>query len=298
VDGTVTEMVSVDGLVRNNPNTWELLHDVPGETRCAVQLFGAKPETFSEALGVLAAHDRVPDAIDVNMGCPVRKVVGAGAGAALMRDPVRAGRVVESVVEAMERRRVRRPVWVKIRSGWDDDSINAPALARVLQDAGASGITVHARTRRAHYSGRADWRVIADVVDAVKIPVLGNGDVRSGEDAVAMLSETGCLGVMVGRAALGAPWIFDPMIAILDGRTPRGNPRPEERIRVVLCHLEMEVALRGSERAARFMRKHIHWYTHGLPGSARLRERVNHCNDAETLHRVLAGYRAKVGNLS
>ncbi len=290
-DGTVTEMVSAEGLVRDNPNTWELLIGLDGEEHCAVQLFGRDPVAFSEGLARMVDGGFVPAGIDVNMGCPVPKVVRSGAGAALMKDPKAAAAIVRSVRRRLEMEGLSIPLWAKIRSGWDENSVNAPEIATVLADAGVDGLAVHARTRSAYYSGDADWEVIRAVVEVSNLPVLGNGDVFSGERAQSLLDETGCHGIMVGRGAMGAPWIFGEIRATLGGLEGFSTPDPRERISVALCHLEMESCHRGSERAARFMRKHLHWYTRGLPGSAMLRDKVNHAGDAQELADLLVKYR-------
>ncbi|MFO7941080.1 MAG: tRNA dihydrouridine synthase DusB [Bacillota bacterium] len=290
-DATVTEMISVDGLVRDNPNTWEMLRGVSGEKHCAVQLFGQAPDLFSEAASKLSRSGLAPVAFDVNMGCPVPKVVKRGAGAALMLDVDAAAAVVQSLVEGARSFGISVPVWVKIRSGWDPETVNAPEFARQMVQAGASGVTVHARTRSAYYSGRADWEVISRVVAAVDVPVIGNGDVFSAEDAVKMVRRTQCAGVMVGRGAMGAPWIFREIAAALAGRKTPAPPAPKDRVDVLLRHLFMEVEFRGTVRAARFMRKHVHWYTSGLPHSAALRDRANGCETGEQLRGLLEEYR-------
>ncbi|MFP4200988.1 MAG: tRNA dihydrouridine synthase DusB [Bacillota bacterium] len=293
-DATVTEMISVDGLVRDNPNTWDMLRGITDELCCAIQLFGRTPELFSEAASKLARSGIVPAAFDINMGCPVPKVVKGGAGAAMMLDVGAAAAVVRSLVEGVRRLGLSVPVWVKIRSGWDPDTVNAPGFARSMVEAGAQGVTVHARTRSAFYSGPAGWRVISRVVRAVDVPVIGNGDIFSGEDAVRMVRETRCTGVMVGRGAMGAPWIFREVAAALAGREIPAPPRLEDRIDALLGHLAMEIELRGTVRAARYMRKHVHWYTSGLPYSAALRDRANGCETGEELRDLLEEYRDHV----
>lgn len=293
--GTVSEMVSVEGLVRNNSNTWDMLRGIEGEAHCSIQFFGSNPPVFPDALEQIIERGHTPAAIDINMGCPVPKVVRSGAGAALMKDPATAVAIVAGLDRYLRKRGLRIPLWVKIRSGWDADSINAPALSAALEEAGADGITVHARTRAAFYSGEADWDVIAGVVDTVSVPVLGNGDVLAGADAARMLQSTGCAGVMVGRGALGRPWIFGEIGATLAGESPPEEPTPGRRIALLLGHLEMEEELRGSEGAARFMRKHVHWYTRGLPDSASLREEANRRGTAGDLGELLVRYAESLG---
>ena len=271
----VSEMLSAKGWVFSggkNRNANDLLARLPGEGAAGLQLFGSEPEYMAEAARRL--QDRGFQFFDVNFGCPAPKITGNGEGSAMMRDPARIGRVVRALADATP-----LPVTVKIRSGWDERSVNAVEVARVCQDNGARAITVHARTRMQQYAGVADWRVIADVKRAVRVPVFGNGDVRCGADALRMLEETGCDAVVVGRAAQGNPWIFREIAAALRGEEAR-PPAPGERVDMAIRHYGLEIRLYGEKPALLQMRKHIAWYVHGMPGASRFRERINAMNDA------------------
>lgn len=259
-----TEMISSKAIQFKNRRTWNML-DLEGEDPIGVQLFGSVPEVMAEAARVAQAEGA--DLIDINMGCPVPKVVGNGEGAALMRNPDLAWAVVNKVAKS-----VSVPVTVKIRAGWDEDSINAVPFAQGLVRNGAAAITVHGRTRMQMYSGKADWNVIAQVAKGVAVPVIGNGDIWSGSDAAAMLTQTGCSGVMLARGTLGNPWLFAEVRAALEGREYE-PPSPRERIEMAVRHLRMELDYRN-ERAVTFMRKHIAWYLKGLPGTAGLKKEI------------------------
>ncbi len=276
-----SEMISCHGLMRNQPNTLQLLATHPDEHPVAFQLFGADPEVMAEAgLKIVEAG---ADLVDLNFGCPVPKVVRHGGGAAMLKDPVRLQAIVAACV-----RKSPRPVTVKIRAGWEQDRVNAVEIAQRVEDAGAAAITVHARTRSQKFEGRADWSIIAEVVRRVTIPVIGNGDVRTGEDAAQMLEETGCAGVMVGRGAMGRPWIFREINEFL--KLGRNSPEPEweEKIRIMREHYDGLQALKGEKRARLEMRKHTAWYLHGLPGAAEIRRQVNICEDRSSFLAILA----------
>ncbi len=264
-----TEMVSDKALVYRNERTFDMLRLSERERPVAVQIFGSDPETMARAAALVQERAQ-PDLIDINMGCPTQKIVKNGEGAALMRDPARARDIVAAVVEAS-----RVPVTVKIRKGWDALHANAPEFAQVLVAAGVSAITVHGRTRDQFYSGAADWGAIREVKLAVDVPVIGNGDVRSPEDAARMLAETGCDAVMIGRAALGNPWIFREVAAYLESGERLPPPGPDERLEVAVRHLDMLVELFGERSAVLQMRKHAAWYVRGTTGASQARVRIN-----------------------
>ncbi len=271
-----SEMVSAEALVRDSRRTLEMLATDARERPVAFQLFGSRPASLAEAAKILSGRDI--DFIDINMGCPVPKVLKSGSGSALLKDPLLARKIMEAVVESSS-----KPVTVKIRLGWDAKSIVATDLARNAEAAGIAAVTVHARTKSMGFSGKADWGMIKMVKEAVGIPVIGNGDVRSAQDAKRMLDETGCDGVMIGRAVEGNPWIFREAKFLLGtgGILPR--PSLEERQSVMLRHLRDVVALLGESVGVREMRKHLCWYTRGLPGGGEFREKVNRLTGADTV---------------
>ena len=284
----VSEMLSAKGWVFSkgkNRNASDLLLRLPGEGPAGLQLFGSEPEYMAAAAAQL--EDRGFDFIDINFGCPAPKITGNGEGSAMLRRPEAVAAVVRATVGA-----TRLPVTVKIRSGWDEDSVNAPEIARICEDCGARAVAVHARTRMQQYAGRADWRVIRAVKRAVRIPVLGNGDVRSGADALRMLEETGCDGVIVGRAAQGNPWIFREIAAALRGEAAP-PPTPRERVETALRHFGLEVGLYGEKRAVLEMRKHIAWYVHGMREASRFRERINGLSSAGAMADALRAFAAE-----
>ena len=285
-------MVSVGGRVYINGRSEairELLFRFPGEGTCGLQLFGREPEFVAEAARRLEGAGF--SFIDLNFGCPAPKITGNGEGSALMKEPVQIAKVVRAAADA-----VKFPVTVKIRSGWNPESVNAVEVAKICEDAGAKAIAVHARTRSQFYGGQADWSVIAAVKRAVKIPVFGNGDVRSGADAVRMLHETGCDRVIVGRAAEGNPWIFREIRAALTGEA-YSPPAFAERMATALRHLDLAVVLYGEKKGVLEMRKHVAWYITGVPGAAKLREGVNGVCEAEEVRELLMRY-AGLGNRS
>ncbi|MBC7346724.1 MAG: tRNA dihydrouridine synthase DusB [Clostridia bacterium] len=279
---TYTEMVSAKGLLYRNPRTLSLV-DLAGEERVGVQLFGAEPAEVAEAAALVVERGAV--LVDLNMGCPVPKVVKAGAGAALMRDPDRAAAIVRAVAEA-----VPVPVTVKMRKGWDAGEETALWLAREVAAAGAAAITVHGRTRADRYHGRADWEIIARVKEAVSVPVIGNGDLFQPEDAQRMMALTGCDAVMLARGVLGNPWLFAACRAVLAGEPPPPPPAGRTRVETALRHLEMMIGYYGEERGVLKMRKHLTWYLKGLPGAARLRQEVCSLKSAAALKKRLLGY--------
>ncbi len=265
----VSEMLSAKGYVYNpeSPAHQRLLYRRKGEGVCGLQLFGSDPAMLSEAARRL--NDTSFDFFDFNMGCPAHKIVSNGEGSALMLEPLKAAKLISALVKAAQ-----KPVTVKIRAGWDAEHVNAPELARIAEQSGASAVALHPRTRDMFYSGRADWSLIAKIKALVRIPVIGNGDVRSGEDALKMLYETDCDAVMVARAAQGNVWIFDEIRCALEGR-PYTPPSPKDRVLLALKHLDMQVDMLGEKLGVMEMRKFIAWYLQGLPGSGALRARVN-----------------------
>ena len=278
-----TEMISANGLVRKTAKTYEYLKTSADDRPLGVQIFGADPEVMAQAARIV--EDSGVDLIDINMGCPVRKVIKAGAGAILMKDPDLVARIVDAVKKA-----VKIPVTVKIRSGWTRSSINALEIAKIVEDCGADAITVHARTADQGYSGRADWEIIAEVKKVVKIPVIGNGDIRQPHDAVRMLTETSCDAVMVGRGALGNPWIFKGIVQVLGDQTINYLPGLEQRKEMIENHWKMEDKFLGFRLADKSFHKHILWYTKGLDNSSRFRELAGKLKDKENILNELNKY--------
>ena len=274
------EMVSAKAVFYGNRNTKELLQVNPGERPVSLQLFGSDPEVLSD---IAARLEEGPyDLFDLNMGCPVPKVVKNGEGSALMKDPKLVERILSSMVRAL-----KKPVTVKIRKGFNDESVNAVEIARIAEGCGAAAVAVHGRTREQYYSGKAGWEVIRQVKEAGSIPVIGNGDVDSPEAAKRMLAETGCDGVMVARGAKGNPWIFKRITEYLEtGRIPP-KPSREEVKAMMLRHGEMMVEFKGEAAAMREMRKHVAWYTAGWPHSAALRNDINAVETMEALRELI-----------
>ena len=274
------EMVSAKAIYFNNKNTIELLTIHDEEQPSSLQLFGNDPDIISEMAKRI--EERPFAILDINMGCPVPKVVNNGEGSALMKDPVLAGKIIEKTVRA-----IQKPVTVKIRKGFDEAHVNAVELARIAQECGAAAVAVHGRTREQYYTGEADWEIIRLVKEAVSIPVIGNGDITSPESAKKMLEETGCDGLMIGRAAQGNPWIFSRMNAYLDrGEIPEA-PGLLEIKAMLLRHAELLLEYKGTYTGMREMRKHAAWYTAGYPHSARLRRSLNDIETMDDLKQIL-----------
>lgn len=262
------EMVSAKAIYYNNRNTEELMAIHEDEGPVSLQLFGSDPDIISEMAKKI--EERPFAILDINMGCPVPKIVNNGEGSALMKNPKLAEQIISKTVKA-----IKKPVTVKIRKGFDDDHTNAVEMAKIAQESGAAAVAVHGRTREQYYSGQADWEIIAKVKQAVSIPVIGNGDVTDGPSAERMLQETGCDGIMIGRAVRGNPWIFREIEHYLATGEQLERPKQQEVCDTILQHAEMELELKGEYTAVREMRKHIAWYTVGYPHSASLRREIN-----------------------
>ena len=276
---TCMEMISAKAIYYRNKATDEMMAIDPDEGPVSLQLFGSDPEIMGEMAKKI--EDRPFAILDINMGCPVPKVVNNGEGSALMKNPALAGKIIRSVSSA-----VSKPVTVKIRKGFDDDHVNAVEMAKVAEENGAAAVAVHARTRMQYYSGKADWDIIWQVKEAVTIPVIGNGDVDSYESACRMLDETGCDGVMIGRAAQGTPWIFAELVAKSEGRE-WNKPTREEVARMILRHAAMLIDCKGEYIGSREMRKHAAWYTKGYKGSSQFRGKLNEAESLEDLKRLM-----------
>jgi nifR3 family TIM-barrel protein len=277
-DLVTSEMVSAEGLVRQRTSTRLLLNSHPEEKPLAIQLFGSDPSVMSEAAQIVA--DEGADIIDLNMGCPVEKVLRQGAGAQLIRQPEKVKQLVEAV-----RRVVSIPVTVKTRSGWSKSQINVLEVARAAEEGGADAITIHPRTAKQGFSGKADWYLIGEVRQAVNIPVIGNGDVRCPEQVEEMKQLTGCNGVMIGRGAMGNPWIFKEAKQLARKETV-SSPSVQERLEIMGRHLEMYRESLAGRQSLSGIRSRLMWYSKGLRGSAGLRAALGGCRDLETMIKV------------
>lgn len=275
-----TEMVSAKAILYHNRNTEELLRVEQEERPIAVQLFGSDPEIVSEMAARIA--DGPSDIIDFNMGCPVPKVVNNKEGSALMKDPHLAEQILSALVK-----KVKKPVTVKFRKGFDENQVNGVEIARIAESCGVAAVAVHGRTRQQFYSGQADWDIIRQVKEAVKIPVMGNGDIFTPENARQMLEETGCDGLMIARGAQGNPWIFGRIRHYLETGELLPEPDKETICRMILRHAQMQVERKGELPGMKEMRKHIAWYTAGFPHSAEVRRKCNYVESIKGLEELL-----------
>lgn len=275
------EMVSAKGIMYNNKNTKFLLTIDERERPVSLQLFGSDPDIISEQAKRI---EELPfDILDINMGCPVPKIVNNGDGSALMKNPLLVGEIIEKTARA-----IQKPVTVKIRKGFDEEHINAVEMAHIAQESGAAAIAVHGRTREQYYSGKADWEIIRKVKEAVKIPVIGNGDVWTPQDAIDMRKQTGCDGVMIGRGAQGNPWIFKQILHYEQTGELLEKPSPQEVTEMILRHAKMQMEFKGEYIGMREIRKHAAWYTAGYKNSAKLRGKINETETYEELKELLS----------
>lgn len=278
------EMVSAKAIYYGNKNTEALLEIHPGECPVSLQLFGSDPDIIAEMAAKI--EDRPFAILDFNMGCPVPKVVNNGEGSALMKNPKLAEEILTKLVRA-----VKKPVTVKIRKGFDEDSVNAVEIAKMAENCGVAAVAVHGRTRQQYYSGQADWDIIRQVKEAVKIPVIGNGDIHTAEDVVRMKEQTGCDGFMIGRGAQGNPWIFRQILHKLETGEDLLRPSLQEVTEMVLRHARLQIEVKGEYVGMREIRKHAAWYTAGYKNSSKLRGKINEIENYEQLEYLFMEFR-------
>lgn len=277
------EMVSAKAILYKNRNTHALLTIDPAENPVSLQLFGSEPDIMAQI-----AHqiEELPfDILDINMGCPVPKIVNNGEGSALMKNPLLAGQIVEKTVKA-----IKKPVTVKIRKGFDEEHVNAVEMAHIAQESGAAAVAVHGRTREQYYSGKADWNIIREVKETVRIPVIGNGDILTAADALRMRDETGCDGFMIARGAQGNPWIFKQILHEWETGEPLAKPSAQEMTEMMLRHARMQIEFKGEYVGIREMRKHAAWYTGGYPGASHLRRALSEVENYEQLEELMGRF--------
>lgn len=281
-----TEMINAKALCYDDDKTKSMLKIEKEEHPVAVQIFGSEPEFISGATEILNEHSN--EILDINMGCPAPKVVKNGDGSALMKNPKLASKVIEAAAK-----KSKKPVTVKFRKGWDDDSINAVEFAKMAEDSGAQAITIHGRTRAQYYSGNADWDIIEEIKNTVKIPVIGNGDIVTIEDAINIRKKTGCDAIMIGRGAQGNPWIFNRINHYIKTGEILPEPSAEEKIKTAIKHFNLAIKEDGEYVAVREMRKHLGWYLKGMKKSAKLRDDINKLESAEEVIGRLRAYIAE-----
>ena len=275
-----TFMISVKAIHFKNKNTKSLMRILPEERPVSLQLFGSEPDLMAEIAAQI--EDEPFDILDINMGCPVPKVVNNQEGSALMKNPKLVGEIVSKMASA-----IKKPLTVKIRKGFTEGSVNAVEIAKIIEASGAAAIAVHGRTREQYYAGKADWDIIRQVKEAVSIPVIGNGDVNSPESAKRLIEETGCDGIMIGRAARGNPWIFGRINRFLETGVKEEEPGVQEVKEMILKHARLQIEYKGEYTGMREMRKHVAWYTAGMPHSASVRRQVNEVETYEQLEKLV-----------
>lgn len=284
-----TEMISADGLLRKNSRTLDYLFFREIERPIGFQLFGSEPDILARAVAIVEQYQ--PDFIDLNFGCPVKKVIKRGAGAALLKDITTLEKITKEVVK-----HASTPVFAKIRKGWDEKHTNAVEVAKILEQCGVNAITIHPRTQVQGYRGRSDWQTIKLVKESISVPVIGNGDIRSAEDARRMIDETGCDLVMIGRGSLGNPWIFREANYFLQTRKKSPLPTLEEKLKVILNHLEDIILIKGEKKGVQELRKHLGWYIRGLLNSARIRAELYRLKNKEEIRTCLTDYFNDISN--
>ncbi|MDD6039530.1 MAG: tRNA dihydrouridine synthase DusB [bacterium] len=276
------EMVSAKAILYNNKNTRSMLAIDEREHPVSLQLFGSDPQIMGDIAKRLEDEGVPFDILDINMGCPVPKVVNNGEGSALMKQPLLAGKIIEAMAKA-----TTRPVTVKIRKGFDEDRVNATEMAHIAQESGAAAVAVHGRTREQYYAGKADWDIIRQVKETVSIPVIGNGDILTASDAVRMGEQTGCDGFMIARGAQGNPWIFKQILHELEIGETLEKPSVEEMMQMMLRHAKMQIAFKGDYVGIREMRKHAAWYTAGYHGASHVRRALSEVESYEQLEALM-----------